>query len=177
MIILGLDISSSAIGCAVLDCQSGQIPILKYSSFIVPRKKGTIFERLLSIEADIKDLLTTYKPDLVGIEDIAKYFPGKSSANTILTLGIFNRTIGLQCVRDGFRVELYNVLAIRHGIKLTKKLPSKEEMPNVVSTILSIPFPWIMSTKGKNKGKPVPQNLDMSDAICVALFANKKASK
>lgn len=169
MRILGLDVSSSAIGWAILDYNpTALVSPLKLvdCNFIKPPKKGSIFERLEQVEKDIDKVLTKYKPDKIGIEDIAKFFPNKSTATTIITLAIFNRTVGLYCHKSGYTPELYNVMSIRHGIKPTKVLPKKEEIPELMATLLGIKFPY----QYNKKQKLLKENNDVADAIAVAYF-------
>ena len=172
MRVCGLDISSSAVGWCVLDC-NGTNMVLIDCGFIKPSKVGSIFDRLESVEKQVGTILDKYRPDQVGIEDIAKFFPGKSSATTIITLALFNRTIGLSAHKKGYVVKLHNVMAIRHGIKLTKELPKKEAIPELVAGILGIKFPY----KLNKKSLPVKENNDTADAIAVAIYHWKKEIK
>jgi len=169
VIVVGFDVSSSAIGwCALVKDQSS--PKLLDCGYFKPTKKGSIFDRLHDAETKALAIMNRFKPDVIGIEDIIKYFPHKSSANTIVTLAVFNRTIGLAATRSGYPVQLYNVMAIRHGLKQSKVLPKKEDMPELVSKLLNIQFPYRLN----KKKKPVDENLDMADGIAVALFTFKK---
>ena len=91
----------------------------------------------------------------------------KSTATTVVTLASFNRMIGLLSY-DYLKSHpgLFNVMSIRHGLKLNKNLPKKEEMPDLVSKHLGITFPYIKDKKGKIK----PESFDMADGIAVALY-------
>jgi hypothetical protein len=62
--------------------------------------------------------------------------------------------------------ELFNVMSIRHGLKLDKDLPKKEDMPELVAQHLGISFPYEYNKKGKSK----TENEDKADAIAVALY-------
>ncbi len=54
-----------------------------------------------------------------------------------------------------------SVLKIRHATKLDKKLPTKEEIPQLVAKILNIDFPYVYGKRGAF----LPENYDMADAI------------
>lgn len=166
MKILSLDASSTAIGIALLE--SGKTPKLLHLSYYKPPKKGNIFERLLQTKRFIFEMLEKLQPDQVAIEDIILFMgkKGKSTAKTITTLAIFNRTVGLAILeKTGKSPDLLNVMSIRHKIKLDKKLPAKEDIPELVAKILSIPFPYVYDKKGKMK----KENNDMADAAAVGL--------
>lgn len=165
---MGLDISSTAIGWSIIDKVDGNMKLVD-SGYVKPTKKGSMFDRLIDAEAKVKKIVDQFKPDCVGIEDIAKFFPKRSSANTIITLALFNRTIGLMCVKSGYEVRLCNVMSIRHSIKTGKKAPKKEEIPDLVSIILNFKYPWKMSRTGKR----IAENYDMADGIAVGIYLYK----
>jgi hypothetical protein len=60
---------------------------------------------------------------------------------------------------------LYRVDFIRKHIKITKTIPKKEEIPELVAGILNINFPYVYN---RNKRLSV-ENGDMADAIAAAL--------
>jgi hypothetical protein len=92
---------------------------------------------------------------------------GKSTAKTIITLTTFNRMVCLAAY-DYLQKspELFSVMTIRHGLKLNKTLPKKEEMPELVAQHLGITFPYQLNKKGKVK----EENFDMADGMAVALY-------
>ena len=90
----------------------------------------------------------------------------KSSANTITTLAVINRIIGLT-VFDKLNKPpyLYNAMRIRHAIKKGKDLPSKQDIPDLVADILNIKFPYVKNRNGDN----AKENEDMADAIACGI--------
>lgn len=190
-IILGLDISSKTIGYSVISIDDNKnISILEISQ-ITPIKqtktktqilknnikktktiitKLDIFQQLNYVKNEINKILKKYNPDIIGIEDIAKYFPNKSSANTIITLALYNRTIGLECFNfKSQSPNLCNVLSIRTKIKKQLKLnkiPDKKEIPDCMEKILNIKFPYIYD-KNKNINE---KSYDMADSLAVAYY-------
>ena len=170
MIILSLDVSSTTIGVAVLAIIKNQ-PKLIACSYIKPPKDGRIFERLAKTQEEIINLIAKYQPTIVAIEDIAQFIPRKSTANTIITLAVFNRMVGLTVYNmTGKSPEMYSVMTIRHGMKATKKLPDKEEIPALVESLLGIKFPYEYTKKGKIK----VESYDMADATILGLYASYK---
>lgn len=164
--ILGLDISSTTIGWSILEIDDkGDIAFVK-CDYIKPSKKGSILDRLLDTGKKITIIMDKEKPDYIGIEDLIKFMP-KSTATTTTTLSAFNRVIGLMAY-DYLKTHpgLFNVMSIRHGLKLGKDLPKKEDMPDLVAKHLGITFPFVKDKKGKIK----EESLDMADGVAVALY-------
>ena len=165
--ILGFDISSSTIGWCALEINeiSGDIKFLKMG-YLKPSKKGTIMDRILDTRNNVLKIINNYNPDYIGIEDLIKFMP-KSTATTVVVLTTFNRMICLLAY-DYLKSlpGLFNVMTIRHALKLNKILPKKEDMPELVAKHLGITFPYEYDKKGKIK----TENEDMADGTAVALY-------
>ena len=167
MRIAGFDCSSTTIGYSILDIDDTNNISLVNSGFIKPDKTGNITERLVKTRSKIKQIIELYKPDNIAIEEIIQFMQGKSTAKTIIMLTTFNRMLCLAAFDfTNKSPELFNVMSIRHGLKLNKDLPKKEDMPELVSKHLGIKFPYIKDKKGKIKS----ESFDMADGIAVALY-------
>lgn len=167
MKILGFDVSSSCIGWCFLYVDSYKVIKKKKSGVIKPPKSKDKIENLAKTRDKIVSLIEEIDPDYIGIEDIIKFMPGKSSANTIIKLTEYNRMVSLAsydylCESP----KLFNVLSIRHGIKHDKKLPSKEDIPEIVAKHLKFKFKYKLNKNGNKKD----ENYDESDSIAVALY-------
>jgi Holliday junction resolvasome RuvABC endonuclease subunit len=167
-LVLGFDISSSTIGYSLLEIDDITNKItFKYADYIKPIKDGTIIERLVDTRDKINTIIVKANPDYIAIEDIIQFMSGASTAKTIIMLTAFNRMIGLTAYDYLHRSpELFNVMTIRHGLKLNKDLPKKEDMAELVSKHLGITFPYRLNKKGKT----IIENEDMADGIAVALY-------
>ena len=167
---MGLDASSTTIGLCLLSYNENPLKPalmkLEHVEFFKPPKKGNIFERLSKTRAFIYDRIVKLKPDCVAIEDIVLFMNNKSTAKTIVTLAVLNRTVGLS-VFDKINSPpyLYNAMRIRHAIKKDGYLPTKEDIPELVADILGIKFPYVKNKKG-NKAI---ENEDMADSIACAI--------
>jgi Holliday junction resolvasome RuvABC endonuclease subunit len=165
MVIIGFDVSSTTIGYCVLDIGED----IKYiaSGFIKPCKKGDLFSRLYKTKREINELLYKYTPEHVVIEEISKFFPNKSKAQTIIMLAVFNRMVGLESYAFLNKEPLLlPVMSIRSTIRKEAKLatmPDKKELPEIIAKLLNIEFPWV--TK---KNKRLEESYDVSDGICCA---------
>lgn len=170
--VLGFDVSSSCIGYCLLEWNNTTNDI-KFGSvdYFKPTKKGNILERLRDTRDHMADVINKLRPDYIGIEDIIQFMQGKSTAKTIITLTTFNRMVCL-LAHDYLNKspELLSVMSIRHGLKLNKIFPKKEDMPELVAHHLNISFPYEYLSKGKNKGGIKSESYDMADGIAVALY-------
>ena len=166
--ILGIDCSSSCIGYSVLEIDdiTNNIKFVS-AAYIKPIKTGNIIERIADTRTKIQSIINNIKPDYIGIEEIIQFMSGKSTAKTIIMLTTFNRMIGL-LVYDYLQKapEMFNVMSIRHGLKINKDFPKKEEMPALVCHHLGITFPYEYDKKGKIK----VESFDKADGIAVALY-------
>lgn len=166
--ILGIDCSSTTIGwCALeLDDRTNDIKFIK-GGYIKPLKTGSIIDRIADTRNKMQELFNDIKPNYIGIEDIIQFMKGKSTAKTIIMLTTFNRMIGLLAFDYLQKVpELFNVMSIRHGLKLNKILPKKEDMPELVAHHLKISFPYEYNKKGNIK----EESYDKADGVAVALY-------
>jgi len=180
MKILGLDVSSTTIGVALLDCNSKKATLVVGSYYKPPKGKRTIYERLSETKASVKKWVDGYQPDFIVIEDILLYMGGKkgrrkSNAQTITTLAIWNRMVGLTSFEaSGKNPYLLSVEEIRKILKLDKHIPKKEEMPELVAKHLGMDFPWVKYYNIKKKLANRKENFDIADAVAVALAFYKK---
>jgi Holliday junction resolvasome RuvABC endonuclease subunit len=163
--VLGFDVSSATIGYCVLDIDGYNIKYVS-AKYFKPSKKGSMLERIIDTRNKINKIISDVKPDYIGIEDLIKFMP-KSTATTVVVLTTFNRMV---CVASYDYLKDYpkllNVMTIRHGLKLNKDLPKKEDMPELVAKHLGITFPYEYNKKGAVK----EESRDMADGVAVALY-------
>lgn len=169
--VMGFDVSSSVIGYSLLEIENNKISF-KLCDYYKPIKSGNIFERLYKTKTDISKIISKNKPDYIVIEDIVQFMKNQSGAKTIISLALFNRIVGLAAFEFlGKSPELISVMSIRHGIKLSKPLPKKEEIPELVAKHLNIKFPYVYKKDGLSIRN---ESYDMADSIAVALFYSMK---
>lgn len=166
--VLGFDVSSTTLAYAAVDFYGMNRIELFECGFIKPIKTGSMLERLFDTRDKIDEVIDKYKPDQIVIEDIVQFMKGLSSAKTVLTLCSFNRMVGL-CAYDylGKAPEMLNVMSIRHCIRKQaglKKIPAKEDIPELLEKIAGLKTPILMNKKNKVKD----ETYDLSDAIAVA---------
>lgn len=163
--ILGLDISSSAIGFGLIEVDGNSIKYIS-SGVIKPYKDTNIVKSLAKTRDMMTELFDKCQPDIIVIEDVIKFMKGKSSANTITKLVSFNRMICL--LANDYLCELpklLNVLTIRHAIKIGKKVPKKEEVPDILQNHLK--YKTLIKTNKKDNLRP--EVFDEADGIACAV--------
>lgn len=168
--VMGLDASTTTIGIAIIDYEDGYKPILVHSSFYKPDKTNGMLDMLKNARAHILNLFGKYQVQEFVIEDYIKFMKGSSSAGTVIPLSILNMTIRLAILDLGINPEALNVLKIRHTLKITKTLPKKEDIPELVSEHLGIPYPWLYKINKRTKQQQImEESYDVADAIAVGL--------
>lgn len=165
MRIMGLDASTTTIGLAIIDYENNKCNLI-HTEYFKPPKEGELFSRLNAVREYISLKINEFKPDHVALEDIILFMRGASSATTITSLTALNRTVGLAVLNALNEAPcLIGVVKVRNTIKQTPESPDKSQIPDTVSKILGIEFPWIRN----KKGKVIEENFDISDSIGVAL--------
>jgi len=167
MKILGLDISSSKIGIALLDEENIIISdVLKFKS------NQSLEERAAQFERRMREIDTHHVVFDVYVEQPAIMFRGgKTTAFTMATLQRFN---GMCCyiLSQIFEMEalLLNPNSARSvlGIKVPRKVPSKEKKKAIIESI-SERFRDQFKYNLTRQGNPQPGTDDRADALVVAL--------
>ena len=92
--ILGLDISTTIIGVALIDDQ-GKLVVSDHWDI---SKQDSLFEKAEVVGSLLWELKTNNKIDFVFIETaLKKFFPGKTRADTIVKLAKFNGIVSWLC--------------------------------------------------------------------------------
>jgi Holliday junction resolvasome RuvABC endonuclease subunit len=166
--ILGLDVSTSITGVAVID-KSGEI--LFYEAWDMRNKRyfPTLWDKADFIENKLRELKVRKKFIIEKIyveQSLQAFRPGLSSAKTILTLAKFNGIVSYLARRVyEMDPEYVGASSARKlcGIKVERGKKAKE-----------VVLQHILDTEPKFKisytshGNPKPGSYDMSDAIIVA---------
>lgn len=174
MRIISLDASTTTIALSVFDFTSIDDVELVHYEYYKPNKKIDLFFRLNEVRNYIIENIKKYKPDQVILEDIILFMKGHSTAATVSSLAVLNRTVGLAILNELDKLPiLLNVMKIRHSIKVGKILPPKEDIPELVASILKIKFPWEFD----KKAKPKVENYDIADSMAVGLAYIKDIEK
>lgn len=172
--ILGLDVSTSSTGWAILKDDG---TLVDMGSFRLDKLEG-LFKKADAVNQGLLDLHARY-PDVkkVSIEEPLQGFRrGLSSASTLLTLGRFNGMVSWQSfVVFGFEPIFFNSSAARKGlgISLSKDRDTKDQIMEWVEVVTGIQLPRRTVKVGKKKGQVIYDNgvNDAADAYVMARAA------
>lgn len=167
--VIGLDISSSTVGWAILAYNESGYKLEEYGH-IKPLKsnKGSLSVRAADYLDKITNFLSKKSPDSVAIEAYAnKFSRGRSTARTIIVLSVFNEITSVGSIKAvDIEPSRYAVVTIRSILSKIagRKISSKEEA-----------FDFILNNfdnfnlRKKKTGNIKDECFDEADAIAVAL--------
>lgn len=167
--ILGLDISSSTIGWAILEYDNDKVDLKEYGNIKPPKSnKGSLTFRASAAYDEVCDFLAKKKPDAIAIEAYANKFPaGRSTARTIIVLSVFNELVSMACLKSlGQEPSRYAVVTIRSMLSKHAgyKISSKEDCFEFIKKDFNS-----FSLRTNRNGKISKECFDEADAIAVAL--------
>jgi hypothetical protein len=167
--ILGLDCSSSVIGWGLLTLKENSPVLLSHGHIKPLDSKFDIVVRLQDVYEKIGDLCYDVNPTHVSIEDIILHMKGLSSAKTITTLAVFNRTVGTSVyIHTGIVPELLSVGTIRKLIRESHPTVDpkfkKEQIPDIIREHLEPGFVNIMNRNDNVSN----ETYDEADGIAAA---------
>lgn len=181
--IMGLDISTTTIGIAIIDFNKNGKVTPRYIDYYKPIK-GKIEDKeidslnmLSEAKKYIQSIIIKYQPTNIGVEDYIRFMKGGSGSATIIPLANLNRTICLSVFEQFPDIPLHicNVMSIRTRIKKSCNLialPEKKQLPEILEKELKIKIPC--PVKDTRKGQKImDEYYDMTDAISVCFYCYK----
>jgi hypothetical protein len=167
--ILGLDISTTMVGAAILDSSSRD---LKRSVGWDISKCSTTYDKAEMIGAELYGIRSEYKIEHVFVETALKRFlPGKSRADTIIKLAKFNGIVSWICYECfGLEPTFINVNTARslYGLSFPRGTKSPQRKKMVIEEVIEkekTAFRYEMARGGRNYKKGTD---DRADAIVIA---------
>lgn len=156
MTILGIDPGIATVGFGVVKAAGGRQSLVRCG--VVTTKAGQkLSKRLIQIFNDISELIETFKPDAVAVEEL--FF------NTNITTGISvaqgRGVIILACEKNGVPAFEYTPLQIKQAITGYGRA-DKKQMMEMVRRLLEM----------KETARPDDASDALAVAICHARFAN-----
>jgi len=176
---IGLDISTSIVGVALLDAITGDM--IKIEAYKLNRTKfKDVWDKAAEVKSALNNTVDTNKYNLQRIfveEAHMRFTPGFSSAKTLFTLSRFNGIVSyIGYELFGVKPIMINVRTGRKnlGIKINRKDKSKDNKTKIFEAVKKLhpDFPWVqhLAKTGYHKGKMVydKHNFDMADAYITA---------
>lgn len=163
-IILGLDISSSITGVALVNADTDE---LLFYDHIDLRKKKCVFEKAETVRKYLQAISTSGSITNIYIEQPFTFFnSGGSTAKTMATLQKFNGIVSWICY-DLWNIKPTYIGALQarkaYGIKVPRGQKAK---PVVLEHVLQAEKTF--SIQMTRHGNPKPESYDRADAIVIA---------
>ncbi len=111
MIILGIDPGIATTGVGVVELKGSKLNVHHYGIISTPAKTP-LTDRLMMLSDGLKDILTTYSPDAVAVEEL--FF--NNNAKTALIVGQARGVILLTAAQNGCQVASYTPLQVKMGV-------------------------------------------------------------
>ena len=130
--ILGIDPGSRATGYGIID-QSGNRTIFISCGVIRPNLKKTFSSRLLEIHSGISEVIETFSPDRVAIEDVfVSINPGSA-----LKLGHARGVLLLAAMQHHLEIHEYSARKVKQAV-VGYGQASKEQIQQVIRVLLNL---------------------------------------
>lgn len=150
MVILGIDPGLATMGYGVINANHGNFSVIDYGIVSTP-KECTLPQRLSQLEEGVNELISTYKPDNIAIEEL--FF--SKNITTGIAVAEARGVILLSCVKLlGDEVYEYTPNQIKQAMTGYGGA-DKIQMQHMVQALLRL--------------KSVPRPDDAADALAVAL--------
>ena len=150
--ILGLDVSTSSTGWAILNDDGS---LVEMGSFKLT-KHDNLFDKAQAVRNGLIDLRSKHSVSKISIEEPLQGFRrGMSSAHTLLTLARFNGIVSWLAF-DVFSIKpiFFDSTSARRGlgIKIDKARDTKDQIMEWVEVVTGKELPKRIATTGKKKG-------------------------
>lgn len=149
MIILGIDPGTATIGYGLIEIINSSINLLNYG-IIQTSQCLKPHERLKEIYNDINELIKSYKPNVLAIEELFFF----KNSKTIITVSQARGVILLSAQNFGLEIAEYTPLQVKLNLSGYGRA-KKNEIQNLVKDFLKL--------------KEIPKPDDAADALAIAL--------
>ena len=156
MRILGIDPGFGRMGWGIIDEKSGKVTAINYGCLETSSKKE-LPDRLRQVHLFVENLLSTYKPDAMAIEDL--FF--NTNAKTAFSVGQARGVIILAATLKNIPVTTYTPLEVKIAIAGYGRA-EKGQIGQMVKLLLGL--------------DTIPKMDDTADALAIAMthaFSNK----
>lgn len=149
MRILGIDPGFAILGYGVIDLQGNHFTVCGYGS-IMTDSKMDMPDRLKLLYSNLMEIIETYHPDVVSIEEL--FF--NKNTKTALLVGQARGVALLACANCGLEIYEYTPLQIKQGL-VGYGRAEKSQIQQMVKTILHL--------------SEIPKPDDTADALAAAI--------
>ena len=149
MRILGIDPGFAIVGCGVIDYTGNKFSVVDYSA-VTTKAGGKLENRLKSIYDGVCDMIDTYKPECIAVEEL--FF--NTNAKTAIQVGQARGVILLAAVNKGLDVFEYTPLQVKQAV-VGYGRAEKIQVQQMVKSILNL--------------KEIPKPDDVADGLALAI--------
>ncbi len=156
MRILGIDPGLQVCGYACLEADEGGEKLIEAGIFCTPNDL-VLAQRLNRIAEDAGEVLNSFKPDVVAVEELYSHY---AHPRTAILMGHARGVILQKCAEAAIEVRSFSATRIKKSITGNGRA-SKEQVQRTIQTILFLP--------------KLPEPHDVADAIAAALCCANSA--
>jgi crossover junction endodeoxyribonuclease RuvC len=156
MKILGIDPGLQVCGYACLETGGDIVKLIEAGVFATPTDLP-IEQRLNRIAADTGEVLSSFKPEVVAVEELYSHY---AHPKTAILMGHARGVILQKCAEAAIEVRSFSATRIKKSITGNGRA-SKEQVQRTIQTILLLP--------------KLPEPHDVADAIAAALCCANSA--
>ena len=149
MRILGIDPGIAIVGYGVVDKEGNSYKTIAYDA-VTTRAHTPLPERLEKVYQGINEIIKTYKPDAMSIEEL--FF--NNNAKTALTVGQARGVIILAAVQNNIPVYEYTPLQVKQALTGYGRA-SKSQIQQMMKSMLGL--------------SEIPKPDDVADALAIAV--------
>lgn len=149
MRILGIDPGYAIVGFGIIDLNNYQTQVVDYGVITTP-KEQRLPERLHHIYNCIKEIIRTYKPDVVAIEELFFF----KNLTTAIPVAEARGVIVVACKECGVEIYEYTPLQIKQALTGNGRA-EKKQIQYMVKLLLNL--------------QQIPKPDDAADALAVAI--------
>jgi len=156
MRILGIDPGLQVCGYACLEADGDNVNLIEAGVFATPTDLA-IEQRLNRIAADTGEILGSFKPEVVAVEELYSHY---AHPKTAILMGHARGVILQKCAEAAIEVRSFSATRIKKSITGNGRA-SKEQVQRTIQTMLLLP--------------ELPEPNDVADAIAAALCCANSA--
>lgn len=149
MKVLGIDVGTAITGWSVLEKESNMLKVIGYG-VITTSKDLEMSERLLIIFNELKEIIDTFKPNDMAVEELF-YF---KNSKTVISVGQARGVILLAGIISKLNIIGYTPLQVKQAVTGYGRA-EKFQIQNMVKTILKL--------------STIPKPDDVADALAIAI--------
>lgn len=149
MIVLGIDPGLATTGWGVVEASGSKVVCVEYGCILTPANEDHA-DRLKQIHNELIELIDTYNPDYIGVEELFFYKNVKTATKVGEARGVMLLTASIK----GVPISEYTPLQVKQAVVAYGRA-EKIQVQKMVAMILALP--------------EIPKPDDAADALAVAI--------